>query len=43
MAIIAAVAGHRPAEAEAAIRRHLRSVISALADQDTPTAQEGAR
>jgi DNA-binding GntR family transcriptional regulator len=43
MAIIAAVAGHRPAEAEEAIRRHLRSVISALAEQDTPTAQEEAR
>ena len=43
MAIIAAVAGHRPAEAEEAIRRHLRSVISALTDQDTPTAREDAR
>jgi DNA-binding GntR family transcriptional regulator len=43
MAIIAAVAGRRPAEAEQAIRRHLRSVISALADQGAPTAQEEAR
>ena len=33
LAIIAAVAGRRPAEAEDAIRRHLRSVISALLDQ----------
>ena len=30
LAIIAAVAGRRPAEAEEAIRRHLRSVITAL-------------
>lgn len=43
MAIIAAVAGRRPAEAEAAIRRHLRSVISALAGQHTPTAEEETR
>jgi len=42
-AIIAAVAGRRPAEAEEAIRRHLRSVISALASQHTPAAQEEAR
>jgi DNA-binding GntR family transcriptional regulator len=33
LAIIAAVAGRRPAEAEDAIRRHLHSVISALLDQ----------
>jgi DNA-binding GntR family transcriptional regulator len=33
LAIIAAVAGRRPAEAEEATRRHLRSVISALLDQ----------
>ena len=33
LAIIAAVAGRRPAEAEDATRRHLRSVISALLDQ----------
>ena len=38
LAIIAAVAGRRPAEAEAAIRRHLRSVITALRQ-----AEEGAR
>lgn len=43
MAIIAAVAGRRPAEAEAAIRRHLHSVISELAGQHTPTAQEETR
>ncbi len=42
-AIIAAVVGRRPAEAEEAIRRHLRSVISALAGQHTPTAEEEAR
>ena len=34
LAIIAAVAGRRPAEAEEATRRHLRSVITALLDQD---------
>jgi DNA-binding GntR family transcriptional regulator len=33
LAIIAAVAGRRPAEAEEATRRHLRSVITALLDQ----------
>ena len=43
MAIIAAVAGRRPAEAEEAIRRHLRSVISALTDQHAPSAEEEAR
>ncbi len=43
LAIIAAVAGRRPAEAEEAIRRHLRGVITALVTQRTPTAQEEAR
>jgi DNA-binding GntR family transcriptional regulator len=33
LAIIAAIAGGRPAEAEEATRRHLRSVITALLDQ----------
>ena len=33
MAIIDAIAGRRPAEAEEATRRHLRSVITALLDQ----------
>jgi len=33
LAIIAAIAGRRPAEAEQAARRHLRSVITALLDQ----------
>jgi len=33
LAIIAAIVGRRPAEAEEATRRHLRSVISALLDQ----------
>jgi DNA-binding GntR family transcriptional regulator len=33
LAIIAAIAGGRPAEAEEAARRHLRSVITALLDQ----------
>ena len=33
LAIIAAIAGRRPAEAEEAARRHLRSVITALLDQ----------
>jgi DNA-binding GntR family transcriptional regulator len=42
LAIIAAVAGRRPAQAEEAIRRHLRSVISALVDQHPPTAREEA-
>src|SRR5690242_15863184 len=39
LAIIAAVAGRRPAEAEEATRRHLRSVISALLDQQARKAQ----
>ena len=43
LAIIAAVAGRRPAQAEEAIRRHLRSVISALVDQPPPAAREEAR
>ena len=43
LAIIAAVAGRRPAQAEEAIRRHLRSVISALVDQHPPAAREEAR
>ena len=43
LAIIAAVAGRRPAEAEEAIRRHLRGVITALVNQHTPTAQEETR
>ena len=34
LAIIAAITGRRPAEAEEATRRHLRSVITALLDQD---------
>ncbi len=33
LAIIAAIAGRQPAEAEEATRRHLRSVIAALLDQ----------
>jgi DNA-binding GntR family transcriptional regulator len=33
LAIIAAIAGRRPAEAEEVTRRHLRSVITALVDQ----------
>lgn len=33
LAIIAAIAGRQPAEAEEATRRHLRSVITALLDQ----------
>jgi len=36
LAIIAAIAGRRPAEAEEAARRHLRSVITALLDQREP-------
>ena len=43
LAIIAAVTGRRPAEAEEAIRRHLRSVVSALAGQHPAVAQEEAR
>ena len=43
LAIIAAIAGRRPAEAEEATRRHLRSVITALVNQHTPTAQEETR
>ena len=43
LAIIAAVAGRRPAEAEEAIRRHLRSVISARAGRSAPSAEEEAR
>ena len=38
LAIIAAIAGRRPAQAEEATRRHLRSVITALRQ-----AEEGAR
>ena len=33
LAIINAIAGRRPAKAEEATRRHLRSVITALLDQ----------
>ena len=40
LAIIAAVAGHRPAEAEDATRRHLGSVISALLDQQQAQSQK---
>jgi DNA-binding GntR family transcriptional regulator len=40
LAIIAAVAGRRPAEAESAIRRHLHSVISALLDQQQAQSQK---
>lgn len=36
LAIIDAIAGRKPAEAEDAIRRHLRSVITALLDHDQP-------
>ena len=43
LAIIAAVAGRRPAEAEDATRRHLRSVISPLLDQQQAHAEEEAR
>lgn len=43
LAIIAAIAGRRPAEAEEATRRHLRSVITALLDQQKPGLQEDVR
>ena len=43
LAIIAAIAGRRPAEAEEATRRHLRSVITALLDQHEPGLEEDAR
>ena len=43
LAIIAAIAGRRPAEAEEATRRHLRSVITALLDQHESGLQEDAR
>jgi DNA-binding GntR family transcriptional regulator len=43
LAIIAAIAGRRPAEAEEATRRHLRSVITALLDQHEPRLEEDAR
>jgi DNA-binding GntR family transcriptional regulator len=33
LAMITAIAGRRPAQAEEATRRHLRSVIAALLDQ----------
>ncbi len=36
LAIIAAITAQRPAEAEQATRRHLRSVIGALLDQHQP-------
>jgi DNA-binding GntR family transcriptional regulator len=36
LAIIAAIAARQPAEAEEATRRHLRSVITALLDQQQP-------
>jgi DNA-binding GntR family transcriptional regulator len=36
LAIIAAIAGRRPAEAQEAARRHLRSVITALLEQQAP-------
>lgn len=36
LAIIDAIAGRRPADAEEATRRHLRSVITALLDQPQP-------
>ncbi|MGH3178879.1 MAG: GntR family transcriptional regulator, partial [Streptosporangiaceae bacterium] len=36
LAMIDAIAGRRPAEAEQAARRHLRSVITALLDQPQP-------
>ncbi len=39
LAIIAAVTGRRPAEAEQATRQHLRSVIAALLDQQEPGKQ----
>jgi DNA-binding GntR family transcriptional regulator len=42
LAIIAAIAGRRPADAEEAARRHLRSVITALLDQQEPEPQEDA-
>jgi DNA-binding GntR family transcriptional regulator len=43
LAIIAAVAGRRPAEAEEATRRHLRSVISALLDQQQAQSQKSQK
>jgi DNA-binding GntR family transcriptional regulator len=39
LAIIAAITGRRPAEAEQAARQHLRSVIAALLDQQPPEGQ----
>ena len=39
LAIIAAITGRRPAEAEQATRQHLRSVIAALLDQQQPEKQ----
>ena len=39
LAIIAAITGRRPAEAEQAARQHLRSVITALLDQQQPEKQ----
>jgi DNA-binding GntR family transcriptional regulator len=39
LAIIAAITGRRPAEAEQATRQHLRSVIAALLDQQEPGRQ----
>ncbi len=43
LAIIAAVTGRRPAEAEEAARQHLHSVITALLDQQEPGKQASGR
>ena len=43
LAIVAAIAGRRPAEAEEATRRHLGSVITALLDRQKPGLQEDVR
>jgi DNA-binding GntR family transcriptional regulator len=42
LAIIAAIAARQPAEAEEATRRHLRSVITALLDQQQFVSTSGA-
>ncbi len=41
LAIIDAITGRRPAEAEQATRQHLHSVIAALLDQQDPAKQSG--
>jgi DNA-binding GntR family transcriptional regulator len=41
LAIISAITERRPAEAEAVARRHLRSVIAALLEEEIPCRQRG--